>query len=209
MSHGHVEREQSLVKYIKLWRVSIKFSHVKMIKGNDLYMQEVKRLSHEAQIVIRKPKLEEGADIWRLVKSTGILDLNSAYNYLMLCKFFADTCAVAESDGQIVGFVTAFRPPTETDSLFVWQIGVDATQRGKGLATRLLHNLLERESVAGIRYITATISPSNRPSRALFEKLSRQLEAPLQVVDDEGIPEHVFPEKGHESEPLVRLGPLN
>ena len=62
------------------------------------------------QLIWRSPSEEDGKDIWELVKSTRVLDLNSAYSYLLLSKYFCDTCVVAEVNGKIVGFVSAFHP---------------------------------------------------------------------------------------------------
>ena len=100
-----------------------------------------------ANVTIRRPRMEDGANIWRLVKQSGVLDVNSSYCYLMMCKMFPDTCAVAEMDGRLVGFVIAFRPPVEPDSLFIWQIGVDPALRGNGLGKALIQTLLERPTV--------------------------------------------------------------
>ena len=62
-------------------------------------------------IIFRKPTLEDGAAIWHLVKTTGRLDLNSAYLYLLLARDFADTCVVAAEGERLVGFVSGYRPP--------------------------------------------------------------------------------------------------
>lgn len=161
-----------------------------------------------ASVTLRKPSVEDGASIWKLVKESGVLDVNSSYSYLMLCKFFPDTCAIAEEDGKAVGFVTGFRPPTEPDALFVWQIAVDASQRGRGLASTLIKELLDRESARDIKYVTATISPSNIPSRALFKRLAADFNTNIVESAEEGILEDVFPEGGHEAEHLFRVGPL-
>ncbi|HBQ24847.1 MAG TPA: diaminobutyrate acetyltransferase, partial [Syntrophomonas sp.] len=48
---------------------------------------------------MRFPSEEDGRGIWELVKSTRVLDLNSAYSYLLLSKYFSDTCVVAEVEG--------------------------------------------------------------------------------------------------------------
>lgn len=165
-------------------------------------------MSSTANIVLRRPRMEDGKQMWQLVKDTKILDVNSAYCYLMMCKFFPDTCVVAEYENRMVGFVTAYRPPTEPDALFIWQIGVDSSQRGKGLGGALLKNLIERESLKGVRYITATISPSNIPSQKLFRRLAADLNANLEVSEADGMPEEVFPGGGHEAEPLHRIGPI-
>jgi L-2,4-diaminobutyric acid acetyltransferase len=158
------------------------------------------------QLQIREPQEEDGADIWALVRDTGVLDLNSAYSYLMLCKFFPDTCLVAERDKEIVGFVSAFLPPVNDDVIFVWQVAVAKSQRGKGLAGALLQELLQREACAEVRYLEATVSPSNVASQSLFRGLARDLGRRCEVT--ECFSEQLFPGKGHEAEMKYRIGPL-
>jgi L-2,4-diaminobutyric acid acetyltransferase len=155
---------------------------------------------------IRAPRTEDGAGIWKLVRDSGVLDLNSAYLYLLLCKDFADTCRVAETEGRLVGFVTAYRPPGRPEVLFVWQIGVAVSQRGQGLGGRLLRALAGADACRGVSALETTISPSNAPSRGLFESLARRLDA--RISEEPCFEEEIFPEEGHEAEPLLRIGPF-
>lgn len=158
------------------------------------------------EMIYRPPTIEDGISIWRLVRDSGVLDLNSVYAYLLLCKDFVETCAVAEVDGKVLGFVTAYRPPGREDSLFIWQIGVDPTLRGRGVAGRLIQELLHRESCGGVTTLEATIGPSNEASHALFAALAKWLGAGLskQPYFDA----RLFPDKGHEPEDLIRIGPF-
>jgi len=158
------------------------------------------------KVILREPRVEDGGPIWSLVKDTGVLDLNSAYSYLMLCQFFKETCVVAEQDGEVVGFISAYRLPTNQDTIFVWQVGVAASQRRKGLAGQMLEELLQRETCKKIRYLETTISPSNRPSQSLFQALARNMNTHCEVV--EGFPKELFPGGGHESEMMYRIGPF-
>jgi L-2,4-diaminobutyric acid acetyltransferase len=158
------------------------------------------------EIIYRRPVIEDGTPIWKLVRDSGVLDLNSVYCYLLLCKDYSETCAVAEANGEILGFVTAYLPPGREDSLFIWQIGVSSALRGQGVASRLLRELLQRESCRGVRFLDATIGPSNEASHALFAALAKRLGADLseQSCFDAGL----FPGESHEPENLIRIGPF-
>ncbi|MRH41753.1 diaminobutyrate acetyltransferase [Aquibacillus halophilus] len=156
---------------------------------------------------MRKPLLEDGKKIWRLIKETKVLDLNSAYYYTILCKYFTDTCVVAEENGEIVGFISAFREPTEMRSIFVWQVAVDQSQRGKGLASSLLQGLLKRKECSDINYLDTTISPSNEASKALFQKLANTLKT--KMVETEILHPSLFPNENHELEQTYRIGPFH
>src|SRR5690625_1261392 len=72
-------------------------------------------------LLLRSPVKEDGRFIHQLIRQCPPLDLNSIYTYLLLCEHFSQTCVVAEIDGRICGFVSAYRHPERTDVLFVWQ----------------------------------------------------------------------------------------
>ncbi|RKD71056.1 diaminobutyrate acetyltransferase [Sinobaca qinghaiensis] len=152
-----------------------------------------------------KPMVEDGADMWELVKNS-TLDLNSSYKYIMMCEFFAETCVVAKENDELVGFVTAFIPPEKQDTVFVWQVGVDPSQRGKGLAVRLLDAVLEREACKDVKYMEATVTPSNEASKGLFKKVARTHETECEVF--ETFAEDLFPDDEHEAELTFKVGPL-
>lgn len=82
--------------------------------------KEVKKIQAglSQNVVLRMPREDDGARIWELARDISVLDLNSAYSYLMLCKYFPDTCVVAEHKDQIIGFVTAFRLPKQPVTIF-------------------------------------------------------------------------------------------
>lgn len=155
---------------------------------------------------LREPNQEDGAGVWELIKSIGVLDLNSSYSYLMWCENFSETSVVIEVDKEIVGFVSGYIKPDEPDILFVWQVAVSETQRGKGSAYKMLHHILERDACKDIRYVEATVSPSNIPSQKLFQGLARNLDAKIEVSTC--FTSEDFPEKGHEDELSHHIGPF-
>lgn len=154
----------------------------------------------------RRPEADDGAAIWDLVKKTGVLDVNSAYSYIMLGEYFADTCIVAERKGRIVGFVSGFKPPQREDTLFVWQVAVADSERGRGLAKTLIMKLLSSETCDEVRYLEATVTPSNKPSTRLFRSVARELHTSCMI--EEGFQGEMFPGDGHEAERLFRIGPF-
>ncbi len=161
--------------------------------------------TEKLDITLRNARLEDGAGIWQVVKDSGVLDLNSAYMYLLLAKDFGDTCVVAEHAGRITGFVTGYRPPKRPDSIFLWQVGVDASMRGQGLGKRLLAAFLQSPGAQGATMLETTISPSNEASKALFGAIARELGVEMHVT--EGFTESHFPTGGHEAEELYLIGP--
>lgn len=158
-------------------------------------------------VAIRSASMADGAAVWRLVKESKVLDVNSSYAYLLFLDRFGATSVVAETDdGGVVGFVTGFRPPESPDVVFVWQVAVDASMRGRGLARRMLDALVGLDACRGVRFLETTVTPSNGPSRALFASFARGREAEHTVSPY--IEMEMFPEPGHEDEELHRIGPF-
>lgn len=157
-------------------------------------------------ITLRQPCLDDGAAMCRLVQETAPLDPNSCYVYLLLSTHFADTCVVAKDNDELVGFVSAYRPPTAREVLFVWQVGVKSTARGKGLAKTMIRSLLERDACRDVTFLEATVTPSNTPSQALFRSLANEHNVPCQETC--WFPPEAFGSKQHEAEHLFRIGPL-
>lgn len=154
---------------------------------------------------MRPTRLGDGAAMWQFVHEHGGLELNTAYAYLVLADDFTDTCIVAEHDGHLAGFVLGYRPPTRPDTLFVWQVGVHPDHRGKGLARRMILDLLEQQAPE-VRYLESTVTPSNMASRRLFQSIAEARAATCHV--SEYLTEDVFPQSGHEAEERFRIGPF-
>lgn len=155
---------------------------------------------------IRTVAVTDAPAIWQLVNTSGALDVNSRYCYLLLCRDFGDTCLVACHDREVVGFLTAYRPPARQDCVFVWQVGVAEKMRGRRLATKLLHALIELPACQEVTYLEATVTPSNQASRRLFHSFAEQRSVECRV--EPGFTSESFGNGGHEEEELFRLGPF-
>lgn len=159
---------------------------------------------------IDRPAVADGAALWRMARDSGVLDLNSSYSYLLWCRDFAGTSAVARAEpgGPPVGFVTAYLRPDRPRTLLVWQVAVDAAHRGRGLATRLLDALTARAADEhGVTGIETTITPGNTASERLFLSYAQRHGA---AVEREVLFEtRQFPDGPHEPEVLYRIGPLS
>ncbi|MEU2788971.1 diaminobutyrate acetyltransferase [Streptomyces sp. NPDC007100] len=154
------------------------------------------------------PRVEDGAAIWRIARDSKALDLNSSYSYLLWCRDFAATSAVArDAEGEPAAFVTGYVRPESPETLVVWQIAVDDAHRGRGLAAALLDGLVARAvRELGVRRVETTITPGNAASNRLFASFAERHGASLtrEVLFDAGL----FPEQGHDPEVLNLIGPL-
>jgi L-2,4-diaminobutyric acid acetyltransferase len=156
-------------------------------------------------ISLRAPTTEDGADVWRVASSCG-LDPNSPYLYLLWCRDFADTSVIAEVNGATAGFVTGYRRPSQPATLFVWQVGVGEAWRRRGLAMAMLAHLRDRLAPT-LRFVEASVTPSNEASASLFRSLATS--SGVELASGELFGGLVFPlESPHDAELLMRVGPF-
>ena len=154
-------------------------------------------------VLFRSPEITDGVRLWEIARNTEVLDLNSSYAYLLWCRDFSRSSVVAVVDERVVGFVSGFIRPESPATLFVWQVAVDADQRGKGIAGRMLSALLDRLAPEGITHLETTISPDNEASIALFTALARRRDTAINK--QELFSPNDFPD-GHEAEDLYTIG---
>ncbi len=150
----------------------------------------------------------DGAALWRIARDSRVLDLNSSYSYLLWCRDYAATSIVArDTSGEPVGFITGYARPDAPRTLLVWQVAVDERLRGKGVAAAMLDALTRRTGAAlGVEAMETTITPDNTASDRLFTSFAERHGALVEreVLFDAAL----FPEDGHESELLYRIGPI-
>jgi L-2,4-diaminobutyric acid acetyltransferase len=155
-------------------------------------------------ILTRKPEAGDGFTIHQLIAASPPLDLNSIYSYYLLSDHFRDSCVVAECQGQLAGFLSAYLIPSRPETLFIWQVVVAREQRGRGVAGRMLEALLARFEGDQLQAVEATVNPGNLASRRLFERLAQQRGSTLQ--ESVFLPASAFgPGADHESETLLRI----
>jgi L-2,4-diaminobutyric acid acetyltransferase len=142
--------------------------------------------------------------MWRVARDSAVLDLNSAYAYLLWARDFSATSLVARIDDRVCGFVSGYLRPDAPDTLMVWQIAVDAAARGTGLAGRLLDALLDATKATTLE---TTITEANTASRRLFASFAERYGAELDVTEL-FTAAHFPADAPAEAELLHRISPL-
>lgn len=155
---------------------------------------------------LRKPVATDGPAVTALIAACPPLDVNSAYCNLLQCTDFANFCIVAEKDGQLIGWVSGYRPPSTPQDFFVWQVAVAAAARGQQLAGRMIEALLARPETAGITHLVTTVTDDNRASWALFEGLARKWQ--VQLSKSARFERDAHFAGAHATEWQARIGPL-
>ncbi len=158
------------------------------------------------KIELRIPTLSDGMDVYRLVERCPPLDANSSYCNILQCGHFAQTSVAAEMNGEIVGFISAYKKPDQANTLFIWQVAVDEKARGQGLASKMLLHILQRPHCESVNHLETTITEDNKGSWALFERLAKTLSTELNSSIWLEKQKHF--DGQHESEALVVIGPF-
>lgn len=157
-------------------------------------------------VFFRAPKTTDGPELNELVKRCTPLDTNSVYCNLLQASHFSTTGVAAEYDGRLMGFVSGYLVPERNEpTWFVWQVAVDSQLRGQGIAKRMLQHKLAQ--LPEVRYLETTITRDNQASWRLFERLAKDLNAPLH--SELWFERQVHFHDRHDSEYLVRIGPLS
>lgn len=168
--------------------------------------QTVER-NRATNLLLERPDTTDGASMWSLVKDSKVLDQNSAYLYITIGAFFRESSVVVRDDeGDLAGMVTGYRLPNQPNTLFIWQVAVDPGYRGQGLAGKMFADILKRPEMEEVNKIKTTVSPSNRPSMRMFEKLADRLDADINI--NEGFSADLFPGDNHEDERMLNIGPF-
>ena len=113
---------------------------------------------------------------------------------------------VAEQDGVIVGWVSAYVAPSDPERLFVWQVAVAASARGRGLGLTMLDALATRPACNRTNRLTTTVTRDNRASWALFERFAASRGARLAHAPHFQRDRHFG--GAHATEHLVTIAPL-
>jgi L-2,4-diaminobutyric acid acetyltransferase len=168
---------------------------------NDLFTDQL-----DVTVELRAPLSTDGHALNQLVAASPPLDTNSVYCNLLQCLHFAETSVAAVLNGKLVGFISAYCPPNDPETLFVWQVVVAESARGSGLAKRMLHWLVEQPGTEKALRLATTITPDNKASWALFESFARDCGA-LPVKSVLFSRERHFAGQ-HDDEYLLRIAPL-
>ena len=158
-------------------------------------------------ILFRIPQKKDAKKIVDLIKSGGTLDLNSEYLYLLQTTHFNETCSVAVYEDEIIGFVSGYLLPKEEEKLFIWQVAVSSKFRGQNLAKRIIMDIFNRNnSKKQIKYILSTVSPSNKSSQRVFEKVANDFDTNIKNETLFSLDDFI---DAHEIEVQYTIGPIN
>src|SRR5690606_27386040 len=97
--------------------------------------------------------------------------------------------------------------PDDPETLFVWQVAVASSMRGRRLGRNLILHILARPEQAAVRWIDTTVTDDNASSWAMFKSLAASLGTSFQrsVIFDRDL--HLAGQSPTEN--LMRIGPFD
>ena len=101
-------------------------------------------------------------------------------------EHFRDTSFVAESDGELVGFLCGFLSQTSADQAYVHFVGVRPDRRSGGLGRELYERFFVAARAAGRDVVRCVTSPRNEGSIAFHRRLGFEIEAEVADYDGAG-----------------------
>ncbi|MEU9606664.1 diaminobutyrate acetyltransferase [Streptomyces sp. NPDC048057] len=167
-------------------------------------------------VAFRRPRIEDGPAIWKLVEDTPGLDSNSPYYYTLWFRDFADGSLLATVDGRTVGFLTGYRRPEEPDTYFVWQTAVSPRHGIPFLGVKLFEQAVEQQVARGARHVEATVSAENKAIIMVLKKIAKKYGATIEtgvlfpgsLLSSASPDGAVATDDAHHDEILYRIGPL-
>jgi L-2,4-diaminobutyric acid acetyltransferase len=100
--------------------------------------------------------------------------------------------------------VSGFQDPRKKDTLFIWQVAISKDARGNGLASKLIHFILQEHP--HMQFIETTITKDNTSSISLFNKISQELNT--NIIEEPFLDKTKHFLNQHDSENLFRIGPF-
>ncbi|MBD3182947.1 GNAT family N-acetyltransferase [Candidatus Poribacteria bacterium] len=125
----------------------------------------------EEKIYIRNITPDDVESIYNLVDGSLTLRTYDKYLYRILSEYFTKTCLVAESDNEIVGFILCFISQDDPSILFIWQIFVRETYRGKLVTQKLNKQIRDVAREMGCTKLHFTIASDSKLGKSM-KKLS-------------------------------------
>jgi predicted GNAT superfamily acetyltransferase len=123
---------------------------------------------------------------------------------VFLDHFFA-TSTIAESDGELAGFLIGFLSPSQPDAAYIHFVGVHPSLRGNGLARILYQRFFALAEANGRPVVTAITAPQNAGSIAFHTALGFTVTPPIPDYDGEGSAKVLFQRRLRLSTSLIGI----
>lgn len=119
-------------------------------------------------VQISRFRLADLKDILEIESAAFRKDAYPTEVFLELHQEFPDYFLVAKSSGSVVGYVASFLDGSDAE---IVSIAVHPNHRRHGIGRELMMHTLAKLKAFGIRRVTLTVRPANRPAMRLYSTL--------------------------------------
>jgi ribosomal protein S18 acetylase RimI-like enzyme len=110
---------------------------------------------------------------------------------VFLDHFYA-TSTIAQSDGELAGFLIGFPSPSQPDAAYIHFVGVHPSLRGHGLARTLYERFFALARAHDRRVVSAITAPQNTGSIAFHTAMGFTVTPPIPDYDGAGSAKVLF-----------------
>jgi predicted GNAT superfamily acetyltransferase len=98
-------------------------------------------------------------------------------------EHFADTCFVAERDGELVGFLVGFTSQSRPAEAYIHFVGVHPDERDRGLGRQLYECFFAAATARGCELVRAVTAPVNQGSVRFHQRMGFGIEPGDAMID--------------------------
>ena len=153
--------------------------------------------------VLRAPVPEDGARIAALAKDFTSGKARDLPETLVGRGAFSETSVLAELDGKLLGWVSAYILPYDPQTLFIWTVEVVKVERNPELSSLMLGYLMRQEPCAGVTRVQTVISCDEDRPWTLFRRFARWQHSRMDIQPY--FTQALTPHKRHENDNMVTI----
>lgn len=153
--------------------------------------------------VLRTPEPVDGVRIAALAEGLASGNARDIPEALVGRGAFRETSVLAELDGQLLGWISAYILPYDPQTLFIWTVEVVEADRDVGISALMLGYLMRQEACAGVTRVQTVISCDEDRPWELFRRFARWQHSRMNVQPY--FTQALTPHKRHENENLVTI----
>jgi ribosomal protein S18 acetylase RimI-like enzyme len=125
------------------------------------------------QMQIRNFTSADFPNILKIAHDAGNLAQHHPHVYWMMTYTSPHLCLLAEDNGLPLGYASGIAPFIDSQTCFLWQIGVIPAGRRRNVGTALAVEFFKHAHRAGSHRLVFTIQEDNAPSLELLSKVAR------------------------------------
>lgn len=152
---------------------------------------------------LRRPTARDESRLSRIERDVARSGAGAGIGGMACTGALRDTSVLAEVDGEIAGFVSAYLLPYDAETLFVWRVEAPGADRIPGLGSLMIGHLMRQDICRHVTRVQTVLTQDDAPGWALFRRFSRWQGTTMRIQPF--ITQALEPMKRHEAESLITI----